>query len=236
MKWADEFNEKGLPNSSNWTYDLGGNGWGNNEKQFYTNADTLNAKVGNGELSITARKAKNGQMSYTSARITTKKKFDFLYGRVEVKAILPKGRGIWPAVWMLPTDWKYGAWPRSGEIDIMEHVGYDPDLVHGTVHTLSFNHTKGTQVGKALKLENPYTAYHVYAMEWFEDRIDLFIDGNLYFTFKNSSKGADEWPFDQQFHLLLNVAVGGNWGGKEGIDDSIFPATMKVDYVRVFQK
>jgi beta-glucanase (GH16 family) len=115
-------------------------------------------------------------------------------------------------------------------------VGYEPDSVHGTVHTAAFNHIKGTQVGKALKVENPYTAFHVYAVEWFETHINFFIDDKLYFTFKNNKKGVEEWPFDQNFHLLLNVAVGGNWGGKNGIDDTIFPTVMKVDYVRVFQK
>ncbi|MGF1922695.1 MAG: family 16 glycosylhydrolase [Bacteroidia bacterium] len=236
LKWADEFNTKGLPDPNSWTYDVGGSGWGNNEKQFYTNADTLNAIVDKGFLNIIARKADKEKMNYTSARIATRKKLDFKYGRLEIRAMLPKGRGIWPAIWMLPTDWKYGSWPKSGEIDIMEHVGYEPDSVYGTVHTLKFNHTKGTQVGKALKVEDPYSAYHVYAMEWFEDRIDLFIDDQLFFTFKNTKKGVDEWPFDQNFHLLLNVAVGGNWGGKNGVDDLIFPATMKVDYVRAFQR
>lgn len=232
LKWADEFNGKGLPDPNNWTYDVGGNGWGNNEKQFYTNADTLNAKVEKGVLNITALKTDK----YTSARVTTRKKLDWKYGRLEVRAMLPKGRGIWPAIWMLPTEMKYGGWPKSGEIDVMEHVGYEPDSVHGTVHTLSFNHNKGTQVGKALKVGDLYADFHVYAIEWHERHIDFFIDDKLYFTFKNSKKGADEWPFDQNFHLLLNVAVGGNWGGKNGIDDSIFPATMKVDYVRVFQR
>ncbi len=235
LKWADEFNGKGLPDPNNWTYDVGGTGWGNNEKQFYTNADTLNAKIDKGVLNITALKADKEQMKYTSARLATRKKFDWKYGRLEVRAMLPKGRGIWPAIWMLPTDWKYGAWPKSGEIDVMEHVGYAPDSVHGTVHTQSFNHNKGTQVGKALKVVDLYADYHIYAIEWQESHIDFFIDDKLYFRFKNSKKGVDEWPFDQNFHLLLNVAVGGNWGGKNGIDDSIFPGTMKVDYVRVFQ-
>ncbi len=236
LKWADEFNTKGLPDSKNWTYDVGGTGWGNNEKQFYTKADTLNVNVEKGFLNITARKADKEQMKYTSARLASRKKFDWKYGRLEVRAMLPKGRGIWPAIWMLPTDWKYGTWPKSGEIDVMEHVGYEPDSVYGTVHTVAFNHTKGTQVGKGLSVESLYTAYHIYAVEWFESHIDFFIDGQLYFTFKNSKKGVDEWPFDQNFHLLLNVTVGGNWGGKKGIDDSIFPGTMKVDYVRVFQR
>ncbi|MEE1946460.1 family 16 glycosylhydrolase [Pedobacter sp. KR3-3] len=236
LKWADEFNGKGLPDSHNWGYDVGGTGWGNNEKQFYTKADTLNANVEKGSLNITARKADKEQMKFTSARLVSKNKFDVKYGRVEVRAILPKGRGIWPAIWMLPTDWKYGNWPKSGEIDIMEHVGYAPDTVHGTVHTEAFNHVKGTQVGKALKVNDIYTQYHVYAIEWFADRIDFFIDDQKYLTFKNSGKGMADWPFDQQFHVLLNVAVGGNWGGAKGIDESIFPASMKIDYVRVYQQ
>lgn len=236
LKWADEFNGKGLPDAKNWTYDVGGTGWGNNEKQFYTNADTSNAMVDKGNLNIIARKEAKENMQFTSARLASRKKFDWKYGRLEVRAMLPKGKGAWGAIWMLPTDWKYGSWPKSGEIDVMEHVGYEPDSVYGTVHTQSFNHSINTQVGKGLKVANPYTAYHVYAMEWYKDRIDFFIDDQLYFSFKNSGKGSAEWPFDQDHHLLLNVAVGGNWGGKMGIDESIFPTALKVDYVRVFQK
>ncbi|KQB98732.1 family 16 glycosylhydrolase [Pedobacter sp. Hv1] len=236
LKWSDEFNGKGLPDTKNWTYDVGGTGWGNNEKQFYTNADTANVMVDKGNLNIIARKADKEGMKFTSARIASRKKFDWKYGRLEVRAILPKGKGIWGAIWMLPTDWKYGNWPKSGEIDVMEHVGYEPDSVYGTIHTQSFNHSINTQFGKGLKMNDLYTAYHVYGVEWYKDRIDFFIDGNLYMTFKNSGKGSPEWPFDQTFHLLMNVAVGGNWGGKKGIDESVFPATLKVDYVRVFQK
>lgn len=236
LKWADEFNSKGLPDPNNWTYDVGGSGWGNNEKQFYTDADTANVKVDKGILNITALKANKEQMQFTSARLASRKKFDWTYGRVEVRAMLPKGRGLWPAIWMLPTDRKYGGWPKSGEIDIMEHVGYDADTVHGTVHTEAFNHGIKTQVGKGIKLADPYTAYHVYAIEWFADRIDFFVDEQCYLSFKNNGKGTAAWPFDQNFHVLLNVAVGGNWGGAKGIDETVFPATMKVDYVRVYQK
>ncbi|MES2417647.1 MAG: family 16 glycosylhydrolase [Bacteroidota bacterium] len=236
LKWADEFNGKGLPDGNNWTYDIGGTGWGNNEKQFYTNADTLNVKVEKGNLNIIARKENREKMEFTSARLATRKKFDWKYGRLEVRAMLPKGRGLWSAIWMLPTDWKYGSWPKSGEIDVMEHVGYEPDSVYGTVHTNAFNHKIGTQVGRALSVANLYTTYHVYAIEWFESHIDFFIDGKCYFTFKNSGKNSGEWPFDQDFHLLTNIAVGGNWGGKKGIDESVFPATMKIDYVRVFRR
>lgn len=236
LVWSDEFGINGLPNTKNWGYDVGGTGWGNNEKQFYTNADTANAVVKGGFLNITARKADKDKSNFTSARLTSKNKFDWKYGRMEVRALLPKGKGLWPAIWMLPTEWKYGGWPKSGEIDVMEHVGYSPDTVHGTVHTQSFNHSIGTQVGKAIKVDELGAQYHVYALEWYEDRIDLFVDDVKYFTFKNSGKGVDEWPFDQKYHILLNLAVGGNWGGKFGIDERIFPATYKVDYVRVFQK
>lgn len=236
LKWADEFNKTGLPNPNNWTYDIGGTGWGNNEKQFYTQADSLNVNQIGGNLEITARKANKEKMNYTSARVATRKKFDLTYGRIEVRAMLPKGRGLWPAIWMLPTDWKYGNWPKSGEIDIMEHVGYDPDTVHSTVHTQAFNHSINTQKGAKYFVADLYTTYHIYAAEWFKDRIDFYVDDRKVFTFNNSGNGVDAWPFDQKFHLLLNIAVGGNWGGTKGIDDSIFPATMKVDYVRFFQQ
>ncbi|WP_406824704.1 glycerophosphodiester phosphodiesterase family protein [Pedobacter sp. KACC 23697] len=236
LKWADEFDNSGLPLTKNWGYDVGGRGWGNNELQYYTDADSANAIVKKGNLNIIALKAEKENRHYTSARLVTKNKFDFKYGRVEVRAMLPKGRGLWPAIWALPTDSKYGSWPKSGEIDIMEHVGFDPDSVHGTVHTEKFNHVIHTQVGKALKVNNPYTEYHIYAIEWFTDHIDFFIDDQKYLTFKNTQKGSGDWPFDQNFHIILNLAVGGNWGGKKGVDDAIFPATMKVDYVRVFQK
>ena len=235
LRWSDEFNDAGLALAKNWSYDVGAKGWGNNELQYYTDADTSNAKVIKGNLKITALKAAKDKNEYTSARLVTKNKFDFKYGRVEVRAMLPKGRGLWPAIWALPTEWKYGNWPKSGEIDIMEYVGYEPDSIYGTVHTEKFNHTINTQVGKALKI-NPYDGYHVYAVEWFKDKIDFFIDDQKYLTFKNNGKGSAYWPFDQNFHIILNMAVGGNWGGKKGVDDSIFPATMKVDYVRVYQK
>ena len=217
LKWADEFNSKGLPSATNWTYDVGGTGWGNNESQFYTEADTTNVKVDQGFLSITARKADKGTMKFTSARLASRKKFDWKYGRVEVRAMLPKGKGIWPAIWMLPTDWKYGGWPKSGEIDVMEHVGYEPDTIHGTVHTEAFNHVINTQIGKATSVADLYSTYHIFAAEWFEDRIDFYVDDQKYLTFKNSGKGSKEWPFNEQFHLLMNVAVGGNWGGSRGL-------------------
>lgn len=236
LKWADEFNGKGLPDANNWSYDVGGTGWGNNEKQFYTKADTLNANVDKGILSIVARKSDKENMQFTSARLATRKKFDWKYGRLEVRAMLPKGKGLWPAIWMLPTDWKYGNWPKSGEIDVMEHVGYEPDSIYATIHSESFNHSIKTQKGGGVKMLDHYTSYHVYGVEWFEDNMVFFIDDQEVFSFKNSERGNAEWPFNQEFHLLLNLAVGGNWGGKYGIDESVFPATFKIDYVRVYQK
>lgn len=219
-------------------YDTEGNatGWGNNEEQYYTEARLENARVSEGVLTITARKEEYEGFEYTSARLRTKSKGDWLYGKVEVRAKLPDGRGMWPAIWMLPTDWAYGNWPASGEIDIMENVGYDPWVIVASVHTESYNHMIGTQKNATITVEDCYTNFHVYAVEWEKDEIRVYVDDTRYFTFKNEGAGYKVWPFNQRFHLLLNVAVGGNWGGAQGIDDSIFPRSMVVDYVRVYQK
>lgn len=235
LVWSDEFNYTGLPDSTKWSYDTGGHGWGNNEKQYYTQKRPENASVKNGELSITAIKEAFDGASYTSARLVSKNKGDWKYGRFEIKAKMPKGRGLWPAIWMLPTDWKYGNWPESGEIDIMEHVGYLPDSVFGTVHTDAYNHSIGTQKGARTFRTDLSDVFHVYMLDWDEGEIRIYIDDELYFTCKNEKKTHREWPFDQRFYLLLNIAVGGNWGGTMGIDESVFPQTMEVDYVRVYQ-
>jgi len=235
LVWSDEFGNHGLPDSSKWGYDVGGHGWGNNELQFYTKADSGNVLVKDGALYITARKLQQGERNYTSARLVTKGKGDWLYGRLEVRAKLPAGRGLWPAIWMLPSDWKYGGWPASGEIDIMEHVGYNPDTVFASTHTKKFNHMIGTQTTRGILIPQPYDQFHTYSIEWSAAKIDFFLDDTLYLTFKNTGKGSEEWPFDQKFHLLLNLAVGGNWGGAKGLDESVFPKSMVVDYVRVYQ-
>lgn len=233
LVWNDEFEVAGKPDTSNWGYDLGGHGWGNNELQYYTDR-AENAVVKEGVLQITARKENHQNRQYTSARMVTKNKGDWQYGRIEVRAQLPSGRGTWPAIWMLPTDWKYGGWPNSGEIDIMEHVGYDQNRVHGTVHTEAYNHLKGTQKGGSRYTRNASTAYHVYAIEWHKTHIDWFIDEHLYYTFEKEGEEPAKWPFDERFHLILNIAIGGNWGGVEGVDNSIFPQQLLVDYVRVY--
>ncbi|HTN08306.1 glycoside hydrolase family 16 protein [Agriterribacter sp.] len=233
--WADEFEYSGLPDSAKWSYDTGNHGWGNNELQYYTAKRKENALVSNGILSIKAIKEDYKEAKFTSARLVSKNKGDWKYGRIEVKAKMPQGRGLWPAIWMLPTDWEYGDWPKSGEIDIMEHVGYLPDSVFGTVHTAAYNHMTGTQKTKSVFRKNLASAFHVYAMEWDEDRIRIFIDKEQYFEFANEKQSSREWPFNKRFHLLLNIAVGGNWGGKMGVDEFVFPQTMEVDYVRVYQ-
>ncbi|WP_121354566.1 glycoside hydrolase family 16 protein [Flavisolibacter nicotianae] len=233
--WQDEFDYTGRPDPAKWGYDLGGSGWGNNELEYYTNAES-NAGVANGKLSITARKEQKEGRDYTSARLVTKNKFDFLYGRVEVRAKLPSGRGTWPAIWMLATDNEYGGWPRSGEIDIMEHVGYDPNRVLFSVHTEAYNHVKGTQKSGAKIIPTAMTDFHTYRLDWTPGFVKGFYDGEEVFSFENDkTANPDTWPFNKRFHLLLNLAIGGNWGGAKGVDDSIFPATMEVDYVRVYK-
>lgn len=235
LVWSDEFNGAGLVDNTKWQYDIGGHGWGNNEAQYYTEGDTLNAIVKNGVLLITARKEKRDKKEYTSARLVTRGKADWTYGRIEIRAKLPKGRGTWPAGWMLGSNIEQAGWPTCGEIDIMEHVGYDPDTIVGSTHTESYNHIKGTQKTKRIFIKNPYTEFHVYAINWTAEKMDFLLDNKVYLTVKNEHKTVKEWPFDKPQYLLLNLAVGGNWGGAKGIDESIFPVTMEVDYVRVFQ-
>ncbi len=238
LVWSDEFDYEGLPDESKWNYDTIGNsyGWGNDELQYYTVGRQENAWVANGKLHITARKEEGFPQPYTSARLTTKSKGDWLYGRVEVNAKLCEGKGIWPAIWMLPTERTYGGWPRSGEIDMMEHVGYEPDSVYFTVHTEAYNHIKGTQKSKGVYLPESINTFITYALEWSADKCDFYADDQKVFTFKKESDLSEEWPFDQPFHLILNLAVGGMWGGRYGVDNQLFPATLEVDYVRVYQR
>lgn len=235
LVWSDEFDKIGIPDSTKWNYDVGGSGWGNNELQYYTAARKENVWMSRGLLRIEARKENFKSRRYTSARLVSKNKGDWKYGKIEVKAKLPHGKGIWPAIWMLPTKSVYGGWPKSGEIDIMEFVGYMPDSLFGSVHTGSYNHVIKTQRTKGISLKDLATAFHVYAIEWTQDRIVFLIDDKKYFEFTNERTGPGAWPFDQEFHIILNVAVGGNWGGKFGVDDSIFPQKMEIDYVRVYQ-
>jgi beta-glucanase (GH16 family) len=234
--WRDEFDYNGLPDSSKWSYDVGSenNGWGNNELQYYTAARQKNAAVSDGLLRITAIPEQIEGLNYSSARLVSRKKADFLYGRFEARAKVPIGKGPWSAIWMLPTEWKYGGWPNSGEIDIMEHVGYDPETVHISVHTKSYHHSIHTQKTAIRKIEKTADGFHLYRVDWTPDYIKGYVDDIEIFHFTNEKTGFREWPFDQKFHWLINLAVGGNWGANQGMDKGAFPATMEVDYVRVY--
>ncbi len=247
LVWSDEFDKPGLPDPAKWGYETGF--VRNNEAQFYTSKRKENARVENGLLIIEARKEdypnpnfkpgskRDGRASasFTSASLTTQQQAAWTCGRFEVKAKVPPGRGTWPAIWMLGTDRSQGGWPACGEIDIMEFVGFEPGLIHANVHTAKYNHTKGTGRGDKIQIPDVGSAFHVYAMEWFPDRLDFFVDGKKYFTCKNDNGGHDSWPFDKPQYLILNLAIGGAWGGQKGIDESIFPARFEIDYVRVYQ-
>jgi len=254
LVWYDEFDYTGKPDSSKWGYEEGF--IRNKEAQYYT--DKLeNVRVENGYLILEARKEKISNekfktnefknkshlryiseidtAQYTSGSISTQNIAEWTYGKIEVKAKLPRGVGQWPAIWMLGTNRSEVGWPKCGEIDIMEHVGFNKDSIFGTIHTQSYNHMKGTQKGKKTFINQPYDTFHSFSMEWTPERIDFLLDGKVYNHIENEHKTEDEWPFDQNFYLKLNVAIGGGLGGKKGIDDSVFPQRMIIDYVRVYQ-
>lgn len=248
LVWSDEFDKPGLPDKSNWRYE---NGFvRNNELQFYTQDRRENARVENGMLVIEGRKERfpnpsyrpgmtnsarrgNAQFAeYTAASVTTEGKASFLYGRVEVRAKLPQGRGVWPAIWMMGTNRSEVGWPRCGEIDIMEFVGKEPNRVHANVHY----HKDGRHGSKGGKLATsaPYDDFHIYALEWNADRMDFYFDQQKYFTFdlNTVSEGQDN-PFRKPHYLLINLALGGAWGGE--MDDSVLPQRYLIDYVRVYE-
>jgi len=235
LVWSDEFDKPGRPDTKNWKYQTGDGGWGNHEAQNYTNR-AENARVEDGILVIEARKEKYKNNAYTSARLNSKTAWTF--GRFEVRAKLPSGRGTWPAIWMMPmNDGRYnkGAWPDNGEIDIMEHVGFEAGVVHASLHTKSYNWIMNTQKTAKTTVPKATSGFRVYALEWSDDEISMFIDKQKFHSFKNPRTSYEEWPFHQPFYLILNIAVGGNWGGKEGIDDSVFPQKLEIDYVRVYR-
>jgi len=234
LVWSDEF-DSGTINTSKWNFDIGNGagGWGNNEKQYYTNRPE-NVKIENGVLIITALKESYNGFAYTSARLHTKNKAFWKYGRIEMRAKLPKGRGTWPAFWMLPEQQLYGYnyWPDNGEIDIMEYVGYDPSVIHGSVHT--HQNYGANSVTRTMTYYGVEDDFHVFAIEWTPDFIKFYVDTYYYGNYYRSGLAWNYWPFDQNFFMLLNLAIGGNWGGALGIDDSIFPQTYQIDYVRVY--
>lgn len=238
LVWQDEFDQPGAPDAAKWTvlewrpYTV------NHESQAYVDRPE-NVRVGNGRLIIEARHDTSGEdFEWTSARLVSEGNFSFLYGRVEFRAKLPAGRGTWPALWMMPEDlYGYGrGWPDSGEIDVMEHVGYDPGNIHATIHTKAYNWPAGTQKGAAVKIDDVFATWHTYAVEWSAGELLFFVDDQEYFRFANEDRGWEAWPFDKPYHLIMNIAVGGDWGGAQGIDPSAFPARMEVDWVRVYRK
>lgn len=235
LVWSDEFDYEGEPDPDKWGYDTGGNGWGNHELQYYTKGD--NVTVADDLLVIEARKENMGGREYTSTRLVTKNKGDWLYCKVEVYAKLPSGLGTWPAIWMLPTDYRYGGWPASGEVDIMEHVGYDQDVIVQSVHTQKYH--GGNSRGHSVRTEGVSEDFHLYSLEWLPDKLIFYVDGEEQYTYDPNKIAyrttSDYWPFDQRMHLLINLAFGGDWGGARGVDDSYFPVQFYVDYVRVYQ-
>jgi glycerophosphoryl diester phosphodiesterase len=236
LVWQDEFDYEGLPDPKKWSFDTLGNawGWGNGELQWYTSGRLENAVVSQGVLTIRAHEELMKGKAYSSARLRTKGKGDWKYGVISVRAKLPKGRGTWPAIWMLPSVEEIN-WPKGGEIDIMEHVGYSPEKVFSTIHTEKNNHVKRTQVGREIYLPEVTEDFHVYTLVWEENQIRSYVNGILYFTFDNLQEGESQWPFDKEFHLLLNLAIGGGLGGKEGVDNGLFPHAFEIDFVRVYQ-
>jgi beta-glucanase (GH16 family) len=251
LVWRDEFDGDELEDAK-WNIDVWPPRKVNDEDQAYT-ARAKNLRVEDGLLVIEAHNEDYEGAKYTSGRVHSAGKGDFLYGRFEVRAKLPRGQGTWPAIWMLPSDpfayattcdegdWQGNpdcdAWPNSGEIDIMEHVGYQMNHVHGTVHTRAYYWQVWEQRKGRILLDDVADAFHVYAVEWTPERIDVLVDNSLYFSYMNEHEGWREWPFDKAFHLIMNLAVGGAWGRAGGpIDDTVFPQRMLVDYVRVYQK
>lgn len=238
LVWSDDFNGNQL-DQSKWTAIVsdgcpGNCGFGNNELQYYLD-DKKNLSVSDGSLKITALKDGFDSKEYTSSKLISKAKGDWQYGRIEVRAKLPQGKGTWPAIWMLPTLDRQMKWPRDGEIDIMEHVGYNQGMIYGTIHTEKYNHVIGTQKSDSIYLNDVSDTFHEYALAWDQDKMVWSVDGKEYLTLDKNNEGYEGWPFDQPFHLILNLAVGGNWGGKYGVDDSIWPQTMEIDYVKVYQ-
>ena len=243
--WSEDFNETTLDNNK-WNVLKWRPGWVNNENQAYTDRDT-NLYFENGNLVIRALvepgyygqdyQGNSYNSDYTSARINTAGKFSTTYGRFDIRAKLPKGRGSWPAIWMLGENISTVGWPLCGEIDIMEHVGYDDNGIHASIHTKTFNHGLNTQKTGYTTLSTATDSFHVYSLEWTPNYLRFFVDQNPYFFVYNDSNGdVEKWPFDNPHYIILNLAVGGDWGGAQGIDPTKFPMKMLVDYVKVYKK
>ncbi|MDL2213324.1 family 16 glycosylhydrolase [Bacteroides sp. OttesenSCG-928-D19] len=238
LVWHDEFNE-GTTLNSNWTHEVQGPGWVNNELQTYVNGSANNKRVTelvDGKLNINCFKGSDGKIY--SGRVYAKVNEGWLYGYFEARIMLPKGKGTWPAFWMMPVNNNFSTnpWPGCGEIDIMEEVGVDANIVSSSIHTQAYNHTINTQKTASRNIGTAESEFHVYACEWTPDYLKFFVDGTELMTFANEGTGKSVWPFTYAFYPILNLAWGGAWGGYKGVDETALPVTMKVDYVRVFQK
>lgn len=234
LVWEDNFDVDGAPNPENWTYEVGY--IRNREAQYYTNDRRENARVEDGRLIIEARRDNFEGNEITSASLTTRGTHDFLYGRIEARAKVPTGRGTWPAIWTLGTNIGEVGWPRCGELDILEYVGFDPNRVHTNVHVYTYNHTRGNGRGNAMEVSPPpYEGFNVYAVEWYEDRVEFYFNDLRYFVYEKESDDPDVWPFAAPHYLILNLAIGGAWGGLEGIDESLFPHRFEIEYVRYYR-
>ena len=233
--WADEFDARGIDRRK-WRFDTAFNktGWFNHERQYYVDGRPENARMEKGALVIEARhealskQSDWGGQTYSSAKLVSLRPFG--YGFYEVRAMLPCGRGTWPAIWLLPNG---GKWPDAGEIDVMEMVGWQPHVVHATLHSAAFNHAKGTQRGGEVRVPTSCTAYHRYQLDWRADAITIGVDDHAHMRVANDQPGGvAAWPFTRPYDLILNLAIGGDWGGAKGIDDDALPQRMTVDYVR----
>ena len=253
MLWQDEFDQDGSVNADKWNIETWPARKVNDEDQTYTTR-AKNLRIENGLLIIEAHKEDYAGAKYSSARVNSAGKMDILYGKIEVRARLPKGQGSWPAIWMMPTDpYRYAtncgpskidwqgngacdAWPNSGEIDIMEHVGYDHNIVHGTVHTKDYVWVHWSQRKGSIKLEDVDKNFYRYGLEWTPDSLTTTVNDIPYFTYYRDSDDWASWPFNHPFHVILNLAIGGNWGRAGGpIDNSAFPMRLEIDYVRAYR-
>ena len=244
LVWSDEFDQQEL-DLSNWNKLKWRPGWVNNELQAYTDRDT-NIFLEDGNLVLqglvepgylgTDYTGSDYSSDYTSGRINTDDKVSMTYGRFDVRAKLPKGKGTWPAIWMLGESISTVGWPNCGEIDIMEHVGYDDGMIHGSIHTEEYNHMSNTQKSGSKFLSTATDSFHVYSLEWSPNYLRYLIDNEPYFFVYNDSNGdPKKWPFDEPHYIILNLAIGGDWGGVQGVSPSAFPMRMYVDYVRVYK-